>query len=78
MVGLMITCLGEKVNIFNVRIRGLMPNLIKKSLTVSSDLGSPEVALRLPCCYSYAAFRLTGGYAKDASRMPGSCPEVTF
>ena len=37
-----------------------------------------QVAQRLPCCYSYAGFRLTGGYAKDASRMPGSCPEVTY
>ena len=37
MVGMMVTLFSEKMLIFHRRIRGLMPNLIKKSWTVSSQ-----------------------------------------
>ena len=37
MVGLTMTRFSEKMLIFNICRRGLMPNLIKKSWTVSSD-----------------------------------------
>ena len=36
LVGLMMTWLSEKMLLFNICRRGLMPNLIKKSWTVSS------------------------------------------
>ena len=37
LVGLTMTWFSEKMLIFNIRIRGLMPNLIKKSWTVSRE-----------------------------------------